>query len=278
MNIRRFFTPQVCYAPDAEGGGGSAEGADAGGAAADAVAAEAGAGGEGDTAAAEQSLLGGAKSDADGGEQGGSDQDGAAEKDKAKPEGDGAGDEAGKAGDDKGDGEKSGDDAAPFEGLTPPEGFEQLDETALAEATPILRALGVETPERAQEVVNQFAPILKGMIERSMEQNTQAFMDLAAQTRTQWAKDAMADPEIGGGQAKLNQNLATAAKALDRFGTPALREMLDETGIGNHPELIRAWAKVGKAISEDSFHRSDGTAQERVAREDKFYPATAAKA
>jgi hypothetical protein len=40
-----------------------------------------------------------------------------------------------------------------------------------------------------------------------------------------------------------------------------LRNALDESGFGNHPELIRLIAKVGKAIGEDSdFVRSDANA------------------
>ena len=36
--------------------------------------------------------------------------------------------------------------------------------------------------------------------------------------------------------------------------------LLDESGLGNHPEMIRAWAKVGGAIGEDGdFVRGAGT-------------------
>jgi len=44
-----------------------------------------------------------------------------------------------------------------------------------------------------------------------------------------------------------------ARKALETFGTPELRDVLNMTGMGNHPEVIRAFYKAGKAISEDRF-------------------------
>jgi len=44
-----------------------------------------------------------------------------------------------------------------------------------------------------------------------------------------------------------------AKKALDSFGTPELRTLLNESGIGNHPELIRFMVRAGKAISSDTF-------------------------
>ena len=37
------------------------------------------------------------------------------------------------------------------------------------------------------------------------------------------------------------------------FATPALKAALNETGFGNHPELVRLFVKIGKSLSEDSF-------------------------
>lgn len=72
------------------------------------------------------------------------------------------------------------------------------------------------------------------------------------ETIAQWATDAKNDKDLGG--ANLDANVAIAKKALDQFGTPALKQMLNETGLGNHPEIIRAFVKAGKAISEDNRH------------------------
>jgi hypothetical protein len=51
----------------------------------------------------------------------------------------------------------------------------------------------------------------------------------------------------------LPENLAAAKMALDTFGTPELRTLLIETGLGDHPEMIRAFVRAGKAISEDTL-------------------------
>lgn len=69
--------------------------------------------------------------------------------------------------------------------------------------------------------------------------------------KTEWANNARADKEFGGDG--LAQNLAIAKKALDTFGSPELRTLLNESGLGNHPELIRLMYRAGKAISEDRF-------------------------
>lgn len=67
----------------------------------------------------------------------------------------------------------------------------------------------------------------------------------------QWVDAATADKEFGG--VKLAENLGVARKALDTFGSPDLRKLLDDTGLGNHPEVIRFMYKAGQALSEDNF-------------------------
>ena len=72
-----------------------------------------------------------------------------------------------------------------------------------------------------------------------------------AKARNEWADTSRADKEFGG--EKLAENLATAKKAMDAFATPELRTLLDESGLGNHPEVIRMFYRTGKAMSEDRF-------------------------
>jgi len=72
-----------------------------------------------------------------------------------------------------------------------------------------------------------------------------------------WAESSQADKEFGGDN--LNANLSVAKKALDTFGTPQLRTLLNDSGLGNHPELIRFFYRAGKAISEDQYVVTGGT-------------------
>jgi hypothetical protein len=66
-----------------------------------------------------------------------------------------------------------------------------------------------------------------------------------------WVEQVKADKDIGGD--KLDENLGIARKALDHFGTPELKDVLNASGLGNHPAVIKAFVKAGKAISEDTF-------------------------
>jgi len=71
------------------------------------------------------------------------------------------------------------------------------------------------------------------------------------EAKAQWLADSKKDTEFGGD--KLEENLGIAKKALDAFGSDLLKALLNDSGLGNHPELIRFFFKVGKAISEDTF-------------------------
>ena len=70
-----------------------------------------------------------------------------------------------------------------------------------------------------------------------------------SQTVQGWADEAKADKEIGG--AKWDATVSASQKAVKSLGTPALRDYLNASGGGNHPEMIRFMAKVGAMISED---------------------------
>ncbi len=69
------------------------------------------------------------------------------------------------------------------------------------------------------------------------------------QVRKDWVESSRTDKEFGGD--KLDENRAVAKRALDAFGTPELSTLLEQSGLGDHPEVIRAFFRVGKAISED---------------------------
>lgn len=122
--------------------------------------------------------------------------------------------------------------------FTLPEGI-QLDDKGTAAFSEVAKELNL-TQEAAQKVLDKMGPVISG---RHAEALTQA--------KAQWVEGSKSDKEFGG--EKLGENLAIAKKAFDTFGTPELRTLLNESGLGNHPEIIRAFFRAGKAISEDKF-------------------------
>lgn len=67
---------------------------------------------------------------------------------------------------------------------------------------------------------------------------------------SKWAAEIAADPEIGG--PKQKESVMHARRALKAFGGAAVSQLLAQAGLGNHPTLVRAFVKMGKALAEDS--------------------------
>lgn len=151
-----------------------------------------------------------------------------------------------------------------------PEGFDALDEEALAAATPLLQKMGVKTNEEAQEVIDAFAAdVAPKMLARVAEQTQAQVQQAVNDVKKAWADETRADADIGGGNFK--PSMALAAKALDKFGGPDLRKMLDETGIGFHPALVKFAVNVGRTLGESDFHISDTSAQEKTTMAQRWY-------
>ena len=124
----------------------------------------------------------------------------------------------------------------------PAEG-QELDSAALEQFEPIARELNLSN-EQAQKMVDLYGTKILPMVQ---QQQAEAWQ----KTTEQWAADVKADKEIGG--ANLTSNISVAQRALDTFGSPKLKEYLTASGLGNHPELVKAFVKVGKAMSEDGM-------------------------
>ncbi len=121
--------------------------------------------------------------------------------------------------------------------LAMPEGV-QLDKAAADEFTTIAKELKLD-----QAAAQKLADVGAKMAQRQAENH--------AKLVESWVEQVKTDKDVGGD--KLDENLGVARKALETFGSPELRDVLNMTGFGNHPEVIRAFYKIGKAISEDRF-------------------------
>lgn len=84
-----------------------------------------------------------------------------------------------------------------------------------------------------------------------------ALTDQVTTESNKWLSELPSDKEFGG--EKLSENLAIAKKAIDTFGTPELKQVLEQSRLGNHPELIRAFYRAGKAISQDTRFVAGGS-------------------
>ncbi len=94
-----------------------------------------------------------------------------------------------------------------------------------------------------------------------------------------WKGDVANDKELGGDGDKkvLDATAIRVKKVVDRFGSEALKEKLVETGLGNHPELVRFFNAVGLAMKPEQFiipgAQVDSSGQKSAA--DTLYPTAA---
>jgi hypothetical protein len=132
-------------------------------------------------------------------------------------------------------------------------------------------------------------PVDEGMLgefhtwakEQNLNQDkAQAAIDLVVKTkeleaeqafvqRTEWAKLSKADEEYGG--ANFEKSMASAVRAREKFATPELMEILESSSLGNHPEMVRFFVRVGEAIAEDKVVIGSANATPKTA-ENILYP------
>ena len=93
---------------------------------------------------------------------------------------------------------------------------------------------------KAQELIDKMTPVVQ-------QRQTEAIQ----KEIKQWEETSRNDQEFGGNN--LSENLGVAKTALDKYGTPELKQLMNQSGLGNHPEVIRFFYRVGKAIGVDGF-------------------------
>ncbi|MEQ0776177.1 protease [Paraburkholderia tropica] len=144
-----------------------------------------------------------------------------------------------------------------------PEGV-KLEGPVFDELKTTAKELGLSN-EQAQKVVDLG-------VKQAQSIQTQ-LVDAQKAQIAQWAETTQTDKELGGDA--LGENLAVAKKALDTFGTPELKKLLNESGLGNHPEIVRLFVKAGKAISEDGrlvTGAAGKQSRENTPIENRLYP------
>lgn len=160
----------------------------------------------------------------------------------------GEGDTGTEAGGDAGEGEgDSGDNGDAKNGelgtyadFEAPEGM-TINQEMIDAFTPEFQKLKL-SQEQAQGLVDIQA--------QQVQAQQQAQVDEFSQQLSDWQNQSQNDEEFGGD--KFDESIAVAHEALEAFGTPELKNLMDDYGVGNHPEMIRFMVRVGQAIKEDS--------------------------
>lgn len=118
--------------------------------------------------------------------------------------------------------------------------------------------------EQAQEIVDIQSKALQDF---QAQQKTQI-----EEAREQWKAEVEQDKEIAGSSKEdFNKNLELSKRVVDRFGTQQFKDELNKTGLGDHPELLRVFTRIGKAMGEDSLVLGDRQTVKERTDEEIFY-------
>jgi hypothetical protein len=147
--------------------------------------------------------------------------------------------------------------------LKMPDGV-KLDGGLLDEAMPTFLEAGISR-DQAQHLV----PLVGKVQQRLYTQMSDEF----AVVRTGWATQAKADRELGGEHWKETRRLSAVALEPGGAASPTheFRELLDESGIGNHPSALRLFRRLGAEI--ERLRKQAGVSRTGPkSREEALYP------
>jgi hypothetical protein len=142
-----------------------------------------------------------------------------------------------------------------YSDFTVPEGFEAPNEDFLA----LTKELGLNQ-ESVQKVVDyytgKFVPGVQQAYEESQKQATE-------KRNTEWA--AQATKDVG------KEGIDKARIALKEFGGKELTDFLDNSGLGNHPLLVKLFANIGNKMSESTLITGNQTVAAEKRPADKLF-------
>lgn len=103
------------------------------------------------------------------------------------------------------------------------------------------------SPKAFEKLLNVYGEDLKGQITKNQAQEKVLREKGLAELKTEWGK-------------KYDENLALAQAGLKKYGDEDLTKILNLTGLGDHPALIKAFKNVGESLAEDKIEGTTGDA------------------
>jgi hypothetical protein len=117
-----------------------------------------------------------------------------------------------------------------------PEGL-KFDDALLGKFSETAKGLGL-SQEGAQKIVDLQAQSVKAEIDARLSGFNKQVSDWGEASKKLFGTD-------------FEKQFGLAAKAVERFGDADLKTLLRESGLGNHPAVIKAFNKIGALMSED---------------------------
>ncbi len=147
-----------------------------------------------------------------------------------------------------------------------PENFTE-DLMSKDEATELLKKHNA-----SQEALDDLVPVISKVAEKMKEQSEKMWREQVSK----WAEESANDKDFGGD--KYDENIKTVIRpVIDKWGSPELVDILDQTGMAEHPAIMRFLFRIGQDVSKDGkliFSDKDSPGHERsmAERAASMYP------
>lgn len=124
-----------------------------------------------------------------------------------------------------------------------------------------------------QELVEMHVAKVQDILQRTAKAQVESF----EKVKQEWRQNFVNDPEIGGNRQETT--ISSAKKFIsDHGGTleqqAEFRNILDRTGLGNHPAVIRLLANAGSAMREPAPLAASVPVKEQLSKTQKLYGKT----
>ena len=103
------------------------------------------------------------------------------------------------------------------------------------------------TQDQATNMLQLYAAVENEQSKASDRANADFAVESQIELKREWGVD-------------YDSKIDMAQRAFAQFATPEFSKIMDETGIGNHPELLKAFSKVGEAMGDDKLVVGTGRA------------------
>jgi hypothetical protein len=140
-----------------------------------------------------------------------------------------------------------------------PEGSD-LDADAVERISSFAKEKGL-TNDQAQELLNREHEAVQGFKSNQMQ--------LIETKKLQWVEQLKTDKELGG--ENFAKSVEESSRVIKKYFPESFQKELEKTGLGNYPDLVRGFARIGKAMANDTLVTSGAQSGGKKAMEDYFY-------
>lgn len=146
-----------------------------------------------------------------------------------------------------------------------------LPPTTLERATAIARKFGLHSNEMAQELIGFTNGEVQQVVDKIIADHKPGGAAFEAQA-TKHKAAALADKDLGSGKPEVLQAKVARATAFTKkhFGEDVV-SMINEHGIGNHPEFLKAIVKLADLAKEDGVETGDGAGKDKLSVAERIY-------